>query len=275
MKQLQSFLRKIDAGQPIDLSNFFKVVDQLGLEPKRKPEDVEAAKISGSYLYRVQSISEELRQRLDTLVSDIAGNANAHEIRSMPSRKAAARQNRSHDAKVDGSLMILRKLDDSPAVLTFKADGTFVPNWMQAKGALLIENRQNFIDATIGVELIRKSAAVKLPIELDIILADGNQVSNSNHAAFLAGYKHLYGFFDLDVGGLMIAKNIIELVPESSFTFIVPVDSDFRLSNVVVPASSDSLEKVAALGQRYAELAEPASLILKHRKTLEQEAYLS
>jgi hypothetical protein len=275
MKQLQRFLRKIDAGQPIDLNKFFKAVDQLGLEPKRKPEDVEAAKVAGSNLYRVQSISESLKQRLDTLVSDTSANASAPEMRCMPSRKAAARQNRSHHAKVDGSLMILRKLDGLPAVLTFKADGAFVPNWVQAKGALLIENRQNFIDAAISVELIRQSGGVELPFELDIVLADGNQISNSNHAKFLAGYEHLYGFFDLDLGGLTIAKNIIELLPTCRFTFVLPLDSESRLANVVVPASSDSLEKVAALGQRYAELADPASLILKHRKTLEQEAYLS
>lgn len=110
--------------------------------------------------------------------------------------------------------------------------------------------------------------------ELDIIFAEGNEVSNSLHKSFLESYDTLYLFFDLDLGGLTIAKNLYSLLPNQSISFLVPSDINKRLNSVVEIQQAEYLKDVITIGRECPQLARYSKLIKDSKRILEQESFL-
>lgn len=263
LKQIKRYLENIENNKPINLSKFFKVIDLLSLEAPRASDDVKAYKHSADH-YIVTDIEPKLKEQLYSLTSSNDWN-----------RESLAQQNRSHGASVNGSFIVTRSFNSLPTLVTIDGNGEVVSGFVQKKQALLIENRQNFIKINDTEKFIEGYTNLNLVPDLDVFFTEGNAITNVLHKPFLSEYEHLFLLLDLDLGGLTIAKNLIELLPDTSLSFILPLDIEERLANVVEVQTQDYLEKVFDLGNNYSVLTVAASFIHKHKKILEQESYLN
>ncbi|PKQ73657.1 hypothetical protein [Aeromonas sobria] len=264
LDRLKQYLSRIEQGTPVNLSKVTDLLSQLALSRPFKHVDITARKVKGP-LYCVTHIDSDLMAELEHLIAT-AGH----------DRVSSARQNRSHNHKVNGSLFLIRQGVHHPSVVLFDEAGNYqYPNKL-SRFVLLIENRQNFIsiDKTI-LFLQRNTALASVCIdELDIVFASGNEVSNGLHKAFFDQYHHIYFCFDLDLGGLTIARNMISLLPDKPISFLVPSDIDTRLGVVTEVQPSTYIHDVINIGLECAQLIPYAKLIKDHQRILEQESYL-
>jgi len=262
MKHLASYIKNIDSGLPVKLNEFYKLLDSLALTHQREPQDVETVKHTKS-LYIVTLINAELMSELRLLATDYG-----------TSRTSAAMHNRSHAVNVNGSFILMRSQLNNPLVVMIDDVGEYCSPINLSNEALVIENRQNFIDVEQTVKFLEARTVFKLQPGMNIIFADGNVISNALHKKFLSQYKYIHLCMDVDLGGLMIAKNLMSLLPNTSFSFLVPDDIEQRLARVVLREEKHYIDKVIRLGFSVPLLAPYANLIKNTQKTLEQESYI-
>jgi len=262
MSRLSNYIKNIDSNTPINLSSFFKCVGKLRLSQRCDSQNIKTTKIKGS-LYTVDWISAELMDELRTLA---VGNGN--------SRALAATQNRSHSVKVSGSFLLIRDKSTIPVVVMIDGAGEYQSPISQSKQALVIENRQNFIDVEIMISFLEKYTAFKYEEGMNIIFSEGNEISNTLHKKFLSNYDCMHLCMDVDLGGLTISKNLMSLLANTKFNFLVPDDIETRLDRVVERESPEYIEGVIKMGLSTPALAPYAKLIKDKQKTLEQESYL-
>ena len=262
MKHLSNYIKNIDSEKSINLNAFYKLVDKLKLTHRREAQDVDATKYKGQ-LYIVTRINDELMSELRALIAE---NGN--------SRAAAAIQNRSHSVNVNGSFLLIREQLSKPVVVMMDADGQYHCPTPQSKQALVIENRQNFIDVDLMVNFLEEHTTFRLTPKMNIIFSEGNEISNALHKKFLSHYERLHLCMDVDLGGLTIARNLMSLLPGTQFNFLMPDDIAERLDKVVEREQADYINKVLTIGLSIPALAPVAKLIKDKQKTLEQESYL-
>lgn len=262
MKQLQTYLDKIENEEAIDLAKFKTLIDKSSLKTKELVHEIQARRVAAQR-YHVRVIPE-------SLLLDLHALAQA----SGTDRISAAQQNRSHHHRVSGSFMVARKRDQHPDVILFDAEGKWTGWSEQSEQALLLENRQNFLDIEATLEFLHECTEMDVPETLDVIFCDGNAGSNRLHQKFFSSYQKLWLFLDLDLGGLKIARNIDQLVKKVEKTFILPFDIEDRLANVVEVCESDYLNKIRHLATESSLISTPTKLILKTYRKLEQEAHL-
>jgi 5S rRNA maturation endonuclease (ribonuclease M5) len=262
IQNLKHYIENIDKNKPINLQRFIGLVEQLSLFHTFQPSDISARKVKGQ-LYQVISINDDLYKELRKLVNDIGWD-----------RISSSRQNRSHQDKVDGSLLLVRENNSHPNVVLFDKEGHFKGINRNSCRALLIENRQNFISIDKTLAFLKKKTDLNFETPIDIIFADGNEISNSLHRCFFDYYKKLYLFFDLDLGGLTIAKNMNALLPNIPKEFLVPKDIEVRLQKIIEKQSTEYIDKVIKIGCKDQLIAPYAKLIKDYQRILEQESYL-
>jgi len=262
MSRLSNYIKNIDAEKPINLNAFYKLVDSLRLTNTREPKDVIATKHKGQ-LYIVTRINNELLSELRTLVADKGS-----------SRAAAATQNKSHSVNVSGSFLLIRNKSAKPVVVMINADGEHHSPIPLSAEALVLENRQNFIDAEQMVDFLETHTVFRLTPKMNIIFSEGNEISNALHKKFLSQYERLHLCMDVDLGGLTIARNLMSLLPETQFNFLVPDDIAERLDKIVEREQAGYIDEVIKIGLSTPALAPAAKLIKDKQKTLEQESYL-
>jgi len=262
MSRLSNYIKNIDSEKPINLNAFYKLVDSLRLTHPREAQDIVAIKHKGQ-LYIVNQINGELMNELRALVAD-KGN----------SRAAAATQNKSHSVNVNGSFLLIRNKSAKPVVVMINADGEYQSPIPLSAGALVLENRQNFIEADQMVDFLEKHTAFRLTPKMNIIFSEGNEISNALHKNFLSQYERLHLCMDVDLGGLTIARNLMSLLPGTQFNFLVSDDIAERLDKVVEREQSDYIDEVIKIGLSTPALAPVAKLIKDKQKILEQESYL-
>jgi len=262
MNRLLSYIQSIDSERPINLSAFFKLVDSLILTHRREAQDVLATKFKGQ-LYTITQINDALMSELRVLAVD-----------NGRSRAAAAIQNRSHSVNVNGSFLLIREQFSNPIVVMIDADGHQHAPIPLSQQALVIENRQNFIDADLMIRFLEKHTAFRLMPKMNIIFSEGNEISNALHKNFLSQYDQLHLCMDFDLGGLTIARNLMSLLPDSQINFLVPDDMAERLDKIIERKQAIYIDEVIKIGLATPELAAVAKLIKDKQKTLEQESYL-
>jgi hypothetical protein len=264
LPRIKNMLTAIDQGQSINLLTFKKMLAQLSLKHRVEPSDIVGDKVKGDQ-YTVSYFHPQLARELHHLVNDMGTD-----------RNSAARQNRSHKHKVDGSLILVRHLDQHPQVVTIDSVGNFRIPIQQSRTAVVLENRQLFLCVEQFYAFIQDYTDIPCDQPVDFLFGMGNEIANSLHDLFLSAYDHLYLCFDLDLGGLSTARNLYNLIPQQSMSFIQPRDIVKRLGNVSCRRDSDYLEKVAVLGQDSPEFLKPyAQLIHRMGRTIEQESFLN
>jgi 5S rRNA maturation endonuclease (ribonuclease M5) len=94
------------------------------------------------------------------------------------------------------------------------------------------------------------------------------------HAGYFESFEKVILFLDLDLGGLQIANALKNLVPSVEMTFFMAPNTEQLLSAVIGTQKSNYLEKVIGMAEKQPFLRPACRLIIKHKKVLEQEAYL-
>lgn len=142
-----------------------------------------------------------------------------------------------------------------------------------APEALLIENRQLFLHWESTVKFLHDHCEFASK-NYDIIFAAGNEISNSLHQNFLSQYHKLYFCFDIDLGGVTIAKNLIEQFPDIPYQFLMPIDIHDRIAQVSRRVTADTVAKVRSLSAGHKGLTAVGQVISRHFKSIEQESFL-
>ena len=267
VKTLKRFVDSIDNAKPVNLRRLQKTIEQLSLTHRYNPTDIDASRTAKPDYYLIKSVNEDLMSELRRLVAGLDED-----------RISGALQNRSHDHKVDGSILLIRKSVEYPAVILFDTYGNYQHTCQHthhpAKQALLIENRQLFIHIERTLTFLYQHCGLPKDNELDIIFGAGNEISNSLHKKLLSKYDTLYMLFDFDLGGLTIAKNLYNLSMNNSKVFLYPSDIQKRLAGVVEKFGNEELGKVITIGQDCPPLKPICEIIRNHMKFIEQESYL-
>lgn len=262
VSKIKTILADIKNDEPINLLVFQNMLAKLNLHHRFSATDITATKAIGQKYY-VHSIHPDLLLELQALVDSMGDD-----------RISSAQQNLSHSHNVLGSFLVMRLHDQAPTIILIDAKGEPQTQHRHTDSVLLIENRQLFIEIEETLAFLYQQTAYPKHMQMDIIFAAGNEISNGLHQQFLSQYQHIYCLFDVDLGGLTIAKNLYNLL-DKPMTFIVPDDIEIRLNRVVRKCNSTYIDKVLKLGKQQPKLQQIVSLIAHQHKVLEQEEYLS
>lgn len=262
IRRIQKALEDIQNHRPINLLGLKNMLVDLNLHHKSMVNSIDATKVSGQK-YIVNNIHPALWNELEMLINTAGSD-----------RISAAQQNLSHSYNVLGSFIVLRHHDQPLEIIEIKENGDYEANRTMADQALLVENRQLFISIRATLDFLYRHTNYPKNKLLDIIFAAGNEIVNQQHKNFLSQYHHLYCLFDVDLGGLSIAKNLYDLLDHSEITWLMPDDIERRLQKVVLKCDEAYIEKVLKLGQQQPKLRYIVNLIAQHYKILEQEEYL-
>lgn len=264
LNNLKKMMQAIERKQPINMYRFKELVSQLNIHHRVEAADIRGNKIKGDH-YQIYYIHPTIKHEIEKLISDLGYD-----------RISAARQNLSHQHKVQGSFIVIRQIQEHPQVITFDTDGNYQAPITLSKIAIILENRQVFLNIERIINFLSKYTDVPCEQPLDFLFSAGNEISNSLHLNLLNHYDHLYLCLDCDLGGLKIAKNINTLLPFKPMTFVQPHDIEQRLSRVVESCTSDELARLAQFSLNAPAFIQPyVQLILRKQRRLEQESYLN
>lgn len=265
----------IEKKQPINLIRFKELVNQLKLSHRIEAADIRGIKIKGDR-YCIEYIHPTIKCEILNLISALGDN-----------RISAAKQNLSHQHKVIGSFILIcqqsspvqenipPQMFNHPQVVIFDEHGNFEVPLKLSKFAVIVENRQLFLNLDKMQQFLMKYTHVPCDQPIDFIYGTGNEIPNSLHQKFLNQYEHLYLCFDLDLGGLKIAKNLSQLLPTTNMTFVQPYDIQQRLAQVVQSCSVEELEKLAQFALSAPAFIQPyVQLMCNTQRRLEQESFL-
>ncbi|MDP3269801.1 MAG: hypothetical protein Q8M40_12265 [Legionella sp.] len=261
IKRISKFILDINQGKAINLRRFIALIKNLNLERGIQNTDIEARKLKGEF-YVVAYINNDLMCSLTTLIN------------TGVSRVEAARQNRSHSAKINGSFVLVREARSDPLLVIVDEHGNYRSTLNYSSKVLIVENRQNFIEIEKMVQFLIAHTSFKYEDGINVIYSEGNEITNSLHQQFLSRYEQIFLCLDFDLGGLRIANNLMNLLPNTTFDFLVPNDIESRLDQIQECVNKEYLDQVINLGIVNAKLAPYAQIIKNKKKVLEQEGYL-
>ncbi|PKI02510.1 hypothetical protein [Glaciecola sp. 33A] len=259
----KKMILKITENKAVDYAAFLKFLDDPSIDVSYTKQDIQASKI-GNTLYLL-TLSEGLQSQLEKYV-----------LINNEDRVSASLHNNSHSKKVSGSWLVVRSARNQPELRMVDKHGNMSNEDSAFQTAIIVENKENFLRINETALFLSKSCDIPSSVVARslFIFADGNQITNSLHKAYLQQFDLIYCFLDVDVGGLQIASNLMRLLPDSNVTFLTPIDIKKRLHNVPVIANPKDIERVIAIGQEQPSLALIASYIKQAQRVLEQESYL-
>ncbi|WP_168407139.1 hypothetical protein [Acinetobacter indicus] len=264
LNNLKKMMLAIEKKQPINMFRFKELVAQLNILHRVEAADIRGIKIKGDR-YQIYYIHPTIKHEIEKLITNLGHD-----------RISAGGQNLSHHHKVQGSFILIRQIQEHPKVITFDTEGNYQARITLSRIAVILENRQVFLNIEKIINFLSKYTDVPSEQPLDFLFGAGNEISNSLHLNLLNHYEHLYLCLDCDLGGLKIAKNINTLLPLKPMTFVQPYDIELRLSRVVESCSPDELAKLAQFSLNAPAFIQPyVQLILRMQRRLEQESYLN
>jgi len=253
---------KIEDGVAINYPSFYKFVEALNLDQTISPDLFKAVKDKGDQ-YVVTILSSQLESSLKQLAET-----------DVSQRSSLAQQNSSHSTGAGGSLVVFKQTFGHSQVLEFDRGGNFTPEFNQTKICLILENIDNFLNAKSTFAFLAKNSSLDQGEPVDIYFASGNAITNKLHQNLFKHYEAIYLALDLDLGGLKIANTFKSTYGDNKVEYLIPIDIEARLNQVVKRKNSDYLKQIEAIGRNTPSLVEACSLIIKHRKILEQESYI-
>ncbi|KFZ28209.1 hypothetical protein IDAT_10250 [Pseudidiomarina atlantica] len=260
--RLNNYLAKIAANKPIDLAKFREFIASLALDVGYLASEIQAVK--QGRLYRVTFMPPELERTLQQLAQTDA-----------TSRTGKATINRSHDVAVSGSMLIVRPAAAGhPQVVVFANDRVAQCPFAPSRQAVIVENLENFLAFAAAAEFLQQRCDIKLAAA-DYIFANGNQISNQLHQAFLARYERIAIWVDFDFGGFKIAANLAKLVPDTELHFVLPDDIEQRLERISKLQPVNQLYQILEIANQHPFLQAAGRLMARFNRPLEQESYLA
>mgnify|MGYP000452517310 CR=1 FL=1 len=260
--RLKDYIKKIEAGQPINYSAFLGVLERMGISQVSATALINVTKQGRSPLYRVDSINEDFLKQIKSKVTT-----------KTTTRAVAAQQNNSHAVRVNGSYILRRTGLGHPVVVVIDSEGNFTPATNNQR-TLVIENRQNFLSIEHTSTFLQQLCGIEITDEWDVLFGAGGEINNHLHERYLSQYSCVFMLLDLDIGGLNIAKTLATRTPLASHRFVLPTDISMRLKAIKEVATQEVIETAFLIGRSAPFLSNAAQYIVTHRKTLEQESYI-
>lgn len=263
MATLSSYLRKIEAEEPICFEVFRRLLLRAGYIVREISEAFAAVKI-GPNTYTVSVLNEAFFW--DLLVKYTPSGVDG--------RIGAALDGDSHKAGVSASLPLIRSLEFPHPVVVIVDQFSWIAPRPVKRFCVVAENLESFIRFDDTFALL----ANLLPNEvgdIELMLGAGNQITNRLNAEFLRSFDQVYCLFDVDLGGLKMFATLRALLPGKPPRFLYPEDIHQRLATSRFLLSMEQRQRLndfAGMG------AETDALITTMRATgrmLEQEAYLT
>ena len=137
-------------------------------------------------------------------------------------RFSAAKAGDSHRHAVSQAMVILWSVHSNhPVVVLNDVDKINSPVTL-SKRLLIIENQENFIQKQRTLHFLQHQFSDYNVENLDIAHGSGNAMSNRLNKAFFNQYQQIDCLLDLDMGGLEIFKNLINLTQHHNLNFLLP-----------------------------------------------------
>lgn len=261
--QISKYLNKIKSGEPINFDSFSKQLLQQGVDEKTILEIFETEKKSrSSYLVRVID-----QARFTQLQVDFP----EHKIID---RVSAAKAGDSHRHTVSQAMIILWSDQTNHPVVVLNADDGINTPVTLSKRLLIIENQENFVQKQRTLHFLQQQFTDFNVKNLDIAHGAGNAISNRLNKAFFIQYQQIDCLLDLDLGGLEIFKNLLNLTQHANLNFLLPPCADKLLKQSKVQLQENHLVVLRQYHKQYPLLRPVIELISKNQKMLEQELYL-
>lgn len=266
IKKIKKCLESYDKGRPINRLLFEESINKLHLKQHYNVRDcIEyfQPNKNNPRQFIVTNINQELLAELRSHVENIGAD-----------RQSASLHGKSHSFKVDGSMLVCRVLGSHPFIVKFDKDQRFTSPQKLNKNILIVENLQLFLHDLATFKLLVDYCQFKVDDfkDLDIVWGDGNCISNSLHYKFLSQYDNVFCLFDVDLGGVTIARNLIS--SGIDIKLILPASLEQRLQLVPTFQSNDVIQEVIRVCGNEPALMPVASIIKKTHKFIEQEDYL-
>lgn len=258
---VSALTKGIETGKRVKLSSVISSLEKEGVSRSFALSSLESKHVGNGY-YIILSISPELEGIISRLDVD------------RTSRCSLATQNKSHNTSVGYSFLLIKKESGHPSVVTFDSNGFSVKDFELSKHLVIIENLKNFSMCLESMDFLRTHCQLEHDGDIDIVYGSGKNATSKLMKTFYDRYSHIYLFLDMDLGGLEIAKSIMDLTT-TPCEFMMPAHIETYLQNVVAQTSEQKIEKIYALASRRAELVKAANAMIKHRKEFEQEGYLN
>lgn len=260
--KINKLIECIEQEKPLNLKSFQRQLERFSF---RNPYSLEASDFKARKVdrnrYVITTVNPDLMTELRKLSVSLGND-----------RISAARQNHSHDYKVSCSLLFIRRGHNPPEVVMIRNDESYEYFSPTSPYLLIIENRELFVEIERTLHFLMHQGLIDT-LDFDIVWGAGKEIANNYHRAFLKEYQKIYGLFDLDRGGLTIAKSLLQLV-SVPFYFLVPADIDQRLARVTEICDNAYIDEVLQIAKTEPRLASYAWIIEKHQKVIEQEEYL-
>ncbi len=258
-----SYIEKIEDGAPLNIKALLNILEKEGISQVAATNNMCVARVGKSTQYQVESINQDFLEKLKSLV-----------MHSNATRADAAKLNKSHAVRVNGSFILRRIGCAHPDVVIIGDDGAFSSSTGNRK-ALIIENRQNFLSIEATINFLQTHCDLTIDSSWDVLFGAGGEISNHLHTKYLAVYTEVFMFLDIDLGGLKVAKSVSKRAPKARHHFILPYDINNRLKSSPVIATQETLEATYKIAKSTPFLLEASNCILSNKSTLEQESYLA
>ncbi len=263
MINISTYLNKIKSGEPLNFDSFKKQLIQQGIDEADLFKVFETEKISRSR-YRVKVLDQD---RFAQLLIDFPEQ-------DITDRVSAANAGNSHKHPVSQAMIILWAANNNhPVVILNDADKINSPVSL-SKRLLIIENQENFVQKQATIDFLQQQFSDFNDNNIDIAHGAGNAITNRLNKAFFNQYQQIDCLLDLDIGGLDIFKNLINLTQHSNLNFLLPPCAEKLLKQSIIPLQEEQLIVLRQYHQQYPVLRPVIELISKHQKILEQECYL-
>ncbi len=261
--QIYKYLNKIKFGERLNFESFREQLLKQGFDDKTVFKIFETERKSRSS-YSVKVLDQALFAQL---LIDFP----EHKIKD---RVSAANAGDSHRHRVSQAMIILWSAQNNhPIVVLNDADKINSPVTL-SKRLLIIENQENFIQKQRTLQFLQQQFSDFNDDNLDIAHGSGNAISNRLNKAFFNHYQQIDCLLDLDMGGLEIFKNLINLTQHPNLNFLLPPGADTLLKQSKIHLQEDHLVNLRQYHKQYPLLRPVIELISKHKKLLEQELYL-
>lgn len=265
-RRFLGYLQKLAAGKGVDEAAFKRGMIELGLSEQALLGDAHREFVRGRQArfhgYHQATLDDWIERLEETAPSD---------------RIEGARLGNSHQARVSGAVLLMRRHDHPhPQVILVENDTPHFP-LPPAPRALLVENLENFLALESTLALLPECGLAADWQQADVLYGSGNSVTNHMLTPALQRYQAIGCLFDPDPGGIRMADTLYHRGNLPPLQFVAPRNLEERLQYAAAPrlVSPAQRRELSRYITRTPPVAEVAELIRRSGRSLEQETYLA
>ncbi|WP_311946233.1 hypothetical protein [Halomonas piscis] len=265
-RRFLGYLQKLAAGEGVDEPAFKRGMAELGLDEQALLGDARREFVHG----RKARFHGYHQATLDAWVEWLEETDSSDRIEG-------ARLGNSHQARVSGAVLLMRRHDQHhPQVILVEDDTPRFPVAPAAR-ALLVENLENFLALEATLALLPDCGLGPEWQRADVLYGSGNSVTNRLLTPALQRYQAIGCLFDPDPGGIRMFDTLYRRGDLPPLQFVAPHNLGERLRRAAAPRliTAEQRRDLSRHITRTPPVARVAELIRRSGRSLEQETYLA